>query len=70
VHIQVSSRREQLAEFYRKFGPLLISRLKEREENVKSDIFQAYMALLRQTKLLIPSSAFPHHLVCRVVPVS
>lgn len=28
----------------------LIFRLKEREENVKSDIFHCYIALLRQTK--------------------
>ena len=31
-------------------SPLLISRFKEREENVKSDIFSVYVSLLRQTK--------------------
>ena len=36
--------------FYRTISPALITRFKEREENVKSDIFPAYIALLRQTK--------------------
>lgn len=36
--------------FYRTISPALITRFKEREENVKSDIFHAYIALLRQTK--------------------
>lgn len=31
-------------------SPQLISRFKEREENVKSDIFHVYISLLRQTK--------------------
>lgn len=46
----ISSRHELLAEFYKVLSPALIARFKEREENVKSDIFHAYMALLRQTK--------------------
>ncbi len=31
-------------------SPALIARFKEREENVKADIFHAYVALLKQTK--------------------
>ena len=31
----------------------MISRFKEREENVKADIFHAYVALLKQTKTAI-----------------
>ncbi|KAF3429218.1 LOW QUALITY PROTEIN: hypothetical protein E2986_00011 [Frieseomelitta varia] len=46
----VSSRRELLPELYKLVSPALISRFKEREENVKSDIFHAYIALLRQTR--------------------
>lgn len=46
----ISSRHELLASFYRTVSPALIARFKEREENVKSDIFQAYVALLRQTR--------------------
>ncbi|XP_060825197.1 cullin-associated NEDD8-dissociated protein 1 isoform X1 [Bombus pascuorum] len=46
----VSSRRELLPELYKVVSPALISRFKEREENVKSDIFHAYIALLRQTR--------------------
>lgn len=44
------TRHELLPEFYRTASPTLIARFKEREENVKSDIFMAYIALLRQTK--------------------
>ncbi|KAH0549044.1 cullin-associated NEDD8-dissociated protein 1 [Cotesia glomerata] len=46
----VSSRRELLSELYKHVSPAIIARFKEREENVKSDIFHAYIALLRQTK--------------------
>lgn len=46
----VSSRRELLPELYKVVSPALIARFKEREENVKSDIFHAYIALLRQTR--------------------
>lgn len=46
----VSSRRELLSELYKGVSPALIARFKEREENVKSDIFHAYIALLRQTR--------------------
>lgn len=53
----VSSRRELLSELYKVVSPALIARFKEREENVKSDIFHAYVALLRQTR---PSSGVAH----------
>lgn len=52
----VSSRRELLPELYKVVSPALISRFKEREENVKSDIFHAYVALLRQTR---PATGVP-----------
>ncbi|NWT03941.1 CAND1 protein, partial [Mionectes macconnelli] len=45
----VSSRHDLLQDFYRTLSPALISRFKEREENVKADIFSAYIALLKQT---------------------
>ncbi|NXL59661.1 CAND1 protein, partial [Chordeiles acutipennis] len=45
----VSSRRDLLQDFYKTLSPVLISRFKEREENVKADIFSAYIALLKQT---------------------
>ena len=44
------TRHEMIDNFYRTISPALITRFKEREENVKSDIFHAYIALLRQTK--------------------
>ena len=36
--------------YFCRVSPLLILRFKEREENVKSDIFAVYISLLRQTK--------------------
>jgi len=52
----ISTRQELLETFYKEVSPRLIARFKEREENVKADIFHAYMALLKQTKPAIPSS--------------
>lgn len=46
----ISTRSELLEEFYRTLSPALIARFKEREENVKSDIFHAYVALLKATR--------------------
>lgn len=46
----IASRHDMLPDFYKTVSPALIGRFKEREENVKADIFQAYVALLRQTK--------------------
>lgn len=50
----IATRHEMLMEFYKTISPALISRFKEREENVKVDIFHAYVALLRQTRPSIP----------------
>ncbi|XP_067009322.1 cullin-associated NEDD8-dissociated protein 1 [Anabrus simplex] len=55
----IATRHELLAEFYRTVSPALIQRFKEREENVKSDIFHAYMALLRQTRPTVGVSLDP-----------
>ncbi|KAJ1110677.1 hypothetical protein NDU88_008025 [Pleurodeles waltl] len=46
----LSTRRDMLQEFYQNVSPVLISRFKEREENVKADVFCAYIALLKQTR--------------------
>lgn len=46
----ISTRHELLEDFYRTLSPALIARFKEREENVKSDIFHAYIALLKATR--------------------
>lgn len=46
----IATRHELLEEFYVSVSPALIARFKEREENVKADIFHAYVALLKQTK--------------------
>ncbi|XP_075039823.1 cullin-associated NEDD8-dissociated protein 1-like isoform X1 [Mixophyes fleayi] len=46
----ISARPDLLSEFYRTAAPAIILRFKEREENVKVDIFSAYIALLRQTR--------------------
>lgn len=55
----ISTRHEMLIEFYKTVSPQLITRFKEREENVKVDIFHAYMALLRQTRPSLSLSIDP-----------
>lgn len=50
LHAIITTRHDMVAEFYKTLSPALISRFKEREENVKVDIFQAYIALVRQTR--------------------
>uniref|UniRef100_A0A9J2Q9E8 TATA-binding protein interacting (TIP20) domain-containing protein n=1 Tax=Ascaris lumbricoides TaxID=6252 RepID=A0A9J2Q9E8_ASCLU len=52
---RILSHRENIGDFLTKLGPLLISRFKEREDNVKWDIFHAYTALLSQIRSLIPN---------------
>ena len=44
------TRHEMMEEFYTTISPALITRFKEREENVKADIFHAYQALLKQAR--------------------
>nr|XP_055115364.1 cullin-associated NEDD8-dissociated protein 2 isoform X3 [Symphalangus syndactylus] len=46
----ISSRPELLPDFHCTLAPVLIRRFKEREENVKADVFTAYIVLLRQTR--------------------
>lgn len=54
IEALITYRSDRLAENYKVLGTLLISRFKEREENVKYDIFQAYLSLLKQTKMILP----------------
>lgn len=51
----IATRIDMVTEFYQTISPVLISRFKEREENVKVDIFSAYSALLKQTRAPIDS---------------
>lgn len=46
----ISSRPDLLPDFHCTLAPALIRRFKEREENVKADIFGAYIVLLRHTR--------------------
>uniref|UniRef100_A0A2K6QRU0 Cullin associated and neddylation dissociated 2 (putative) n=1 Tax=Rhinopithecus roxellana TaxID=61622 RepID=A0A2K6QRU0_RHIRO len=46
----ISSRPDLLPDFHCTLAPVLIRRFKEREENVKADVFTAYIVLLRQTQ--------------------
>lgn len=55
IEALIVSRREQIMEFSANLGPLLISRFKEREDNVKWDIFHAYTMMLTQIKNLFPN---------------
>ncbi|KAM4587734.1 cullin-associated NEDD8-dissociated protein 2 [Odontesthes bonariensis] len=46
----ISTRRDLLLSFYSSICPALLARFKEREENVRADVFAAFSALLRQTR--------------------
>ncbi|KAM8758930.1 cullin-associated NEDD8-dissociated protein 2 [Rhynchonycteris naso] len=46
----IGSRPDLLHDFHCTLAPALIRRFKEREENVKADVFGAYIVLLRQTR--------------------
>lgn len=50
LHAVISTRHDMVVDFYTYISPALIARFKEREENVKVDIFNAYIALLKQTR--------------------
>lgn len=65
----ITSRHELLPEFYKSLSAALIARFKEREENVKSDIFHAYIALLKQTKRSISVNIDPDSMEQEETPV-
>ncbi|XP_069025660.1 cullin-associated NEDD8-dissociated protein 2 [Embiotoca jacksoni] len=46
----LGSRRDLLLSFYSSVCPALLARFKEREENVRADVFAAFSTLLRQTR--------------------
>lgn len=46
----IGTRHELIQLFYTDVSPILIGRFKEREETVKSDIFNVYITLIQQTK--------------------
>ncbi|OQR70115.1 cullin-associated NEDD8-dissociated protein 1-like, partial [Tropilaelaps mercedesae] len=68
----IATRHDMLSDLYRTIAPHLVARFKEREENVKVDIFNAYVALLRQTRSTGPrgeeSNAGPVQLLRQQVP--
>lgn len=46
----IATRRDLLLSFYSSICPALLARFKEREENVRADVFAAFATLLRQTR--------------------
>ncbi|KAH7637047.1 cullin-associated and neddylation-dissociated 1 isoform X1 [Dermatophagoides farinae] len=52
----ILNRLDLLEEFYQLISPTIIMQFREREENVKVDIFNTYIALLRQTRALVTNS--------------
>ncbi|XP_067622411.1 cullin-associated NEDD8-dissociated protein 1 isoform X2 [Eurosta solidaginis] len=56
----ITTRHEMIENFCQDLGPVLINRFKEREENVKSDIFHVYITLLKNTKSPNALSQDPH----------
>uniref|UniRef100_A0A671U9V8 TATA-binding protein interacting (TIP20) domain-containing protein n=1 Tax=Sparus aurata TaxID=8175 RepID=A0A671U9V8_SPAAU len=47
----ISTRRDLLLSFYSSVCPALLARFKEREENVRADVFAAFSTLLKQTRV-------------------
>lgn len=47
----IHTRRDMLLSFYSSISPALLARFKEREENVRADVFAAFSMLLRQTRV-------------------
>lgn len=45
----IETRSDMLQQLYENVAPVLIARFKEREESVRVDILQTFIALLRQT---------------------
>ncbi|GMT08797.1 hypothetical protein PFISCL1PPCAC_94 [Pristionchus fissidentatus] len=48
IEAMIETRRDDELSLATGFGPLLISRLKEREDNVRSDIFSVYSAIMKR----------------------
>ncbi|ETN80879.1 hypothetical protein NECAME_02278, partial [Necator americanus] len=61
IEAMIVSRRDQLPSSVQTLGPLLISRLREREENVRVDIYNAYIAILSQARLVVPNALAAVH---------
>ncbi|XGW05535.1 hypothetical protein V3C99_016131, partial [Haemonchus contortus] len=61
IEAMIVSRRDQLSMSVQTLGPLLISRLREREENVRIDIYNAYIAILSQARLVVPNALAALH---------
>uniref|UniRef100_A0A669BY33 TATA-binding protein interacting (TIP20) domain-containing protein n=1 Tax=Oreochromis niloticus TaxID=8128 RepID=A0A669BY33_ORENI len=53
----ISTRLDLLLSFYSSICPALLARFKEREENVRADVFTAFSTLLRQTRVEEPAVA-------------
>lgn len=45
----IGTRHELLSQLYQSVAPALVNRFKEREESVRVDVLQTFIALLRQT---------------------
>lgn len=52
----ILARRDMINEFFITIAPVLISRFKEREESVKSDIIQTFVSLLKQARQVVGDS--------------
>eukprot|EP00003_Mantamonas_plastica_P001680 TRINITY_DN1118_c0_g1_i7.p1 TRINITY_DN1118_c0_g1~~TRINITY_DN1118_c0_g1_i7.p1 ORF type:complete len:932 (+),score=400.03 TRINITY_DN1118_c0_g1_i7:53-2848(+) len=57
VRAIIISRPDLLAHLYQEIAPLLVERFREREENVKLDIFETFVELLNATRIAVKYSA-------------
>jgi cullin-associated NEDD8-dissociated protein 1 len=55
----ITTREELLEQLYTTTSPLLISRFKEREENVRVDVFTVFAELLGATRKALPTDGHP-----------
>lgn len=56
----ITTRPELLEELYVSWSQQLISRFKEREENVRIDVFTVFAELLRSTRKMLPNASAPN----------
>lgn len=57
----VTARRDMLTEFFSVVAPVLLARFKEREDSIRADIIQTFVALLKQTRTLIVDPKLVRH---------
>lgn len=66
----INHRTDRLEYHYQAIAPLLLNRFKEREESVKLEVFRAFDALLKQTRVFLPDSLAQFDTSANISPFS